>query len=96
MTALADPETALRQIVATADVFNAGGGTWLLAPAPPELVDVLAVVGAADDDREPDDPPEFDDLPDRPEDDDPWEDDGDSEPDDPGEDDDPLEPIYRY
>ncbi len=62
----------------------------------PELVNALAVVGAADDDREPDDAPELDDLPDRPEDDDPWEDDGDSEPDDPGEDDDPLEPTYRY
>ena len=61
MTALADPETALRQIIETADMFEAGGGTWLLAPAPPELVDALAVVGAADEDREPDDPVEDDD-----------------------------------
>ncbi len=47
MTALAD---SLRQIVATADVFAAAGGTWLLAPAPPELIDTLAVVGSADED----------------------------------------------
>ncbi len=60
MTALADPETALRQIATTADVFEAGGGTWLLAPAPPQLVDTLAALGAADDDREPDDAPEVD------------------------------------
>ena len=52
MTALADPAHTLRQIVATADLFEAGGGTWLLAPAPPELVDVLAVVGAADEIRD--------------------------------------------
>ncbi len=61
MTALADPEAALRRIVETADVFEAGGATWLLAPAPPELVDVLAVVGAADEDREPDESVEDDD-----------------------------------
>ena len=82
MTALADPETALQQIAATADVFEAGGGTWLLAPAPPELVDTLAVVGAADEDREPDDAPELDD---RPEIDDPDEANGDQEPDEPDE-----------
>ncbi len=58
MTALADPDHTLRQIVETADLFNAGGGTWLLAPAPPELVDTLAALGAVDEDREPDDPPE--------------------------------------
>ncbi len=61
MTALADPETTLRQIIETADVFEADGGTWLLAPAPPELVDVLAVVGAADEDRELDEEIEDDD-----------------------------------
>ena len=58
MTALADPETTLRRIATTAHVFEAGGGTWLLAPAPPELVDVLAVVGTADEDRELDEPVE--------------------------------------
>ncbi len=56
-----DERLTLRQIAATADVFEAGGGTWLLAPAPPELVDTLAVVGAADEDREPDEPVEDDD-----------------------------------
>ena len=61
MTSLANPENTLRQIVETADVFEAGGGMWLLAPAPPELVDVLAVVGAADEDRELDEPVEDDD-----------------------------------
>lgn len=61
MTALTDPDHALRQIIETADVFEAGGGMWLLAPAPPELVDVLAVVGAADEDRELDEPVEDDD-----------------------------------
>ncbi len=61
-----DERLALRQIVATADVFEAGGGTWLLAPAPPELVDALAVVGAADEDREPDDDPDEDDDPGEP------------------------------
>ena len=95
MTAPATPEAALRWIAESADVFEAGGGTWLLAPAPPQLVDTLAALGAAAEDREPDDEPELDDLPDRPEDDDPWEDDGDSEPDDPVEDDDPGEPDYR-
>ena len=63
MTALADPETALRQIAETADLFDAGGATWLLAPAPPQLVDTLAALGAADEDREPDDAPEIDDPP---------------------------------
>ncbi len=61
MTALADPETALRQIAETADLFDAGGATWLLAPAPPELIDTLAVVGGVGEDREPDDPWEDDD-----------------------------------
>ncbi len=63
MTDRADPETALQQIVETADVFEAGGGTWLLAPAPPELVDTLAVVGAAEEDHEADAPVEDDDAP---------------------------------
>ncbi len=67
---------ALRRIVATADLFEAGGGTWLLAPAPPELVDALAVVGAAGEDRELDEPVE---------DDDPREEIGDAEPSEPGE-----------
>ncbi len=55
-----DERLALQRIAATADLFEAGGGTWLLAPAPPELVDVLAVVGAADEDRELDEPVEDD------------------------------------
>ncbi len=33
MTALADPGLALRQIIETADLFEAAGGTWLLAPS---------------------------------------------------------------
>ncbi len=60
MTALADPETALRRIAESADVFEAGGGTWLLAPAPPEIIDTLAALGAGDDDHEPDEPVEDD------------------------------------
>lgn len=67
MTALTDPETALRQIAESADVFQAGGGMWLLAPAPPELVNALDDLPdrPEDDDpleddggREPDDPAE--------------------------------------
>ena len=38
------PETTLGQIVAMADLFEAGGGRWLLAPATPELVDTLAMI----------------------------------------------------
>ena len=56
-----DERLALRQIVATADVFEAGGGTWLLAPAPPEVIDALAALGAGDEDWEPDDEPEDED-----------------------------------
>ncbi len=63
MTAPATPEAALRWIADSADVFDAGGGTWLLAPAPPDLVDALAALGAADEDREPGDVPEIDDPP---------------------------------
>ena len=77
-----DERLALRRIAATADVFDAGGGTWLLAPAPPQLVDTLAALGAADEDREPDDEPELDDPP---EDDDPREPTGDREYSEPGE-----------
>ena len=54
MTALADPETTLRRIAETADVFEAGGGTWLLAPAPVEDDDP----GEANGDREPSEPGE--------------------------------------
>ena len=61
MTVLADPETTLRRIVDSADLIEGGCGTWLLAPAPPELVDTLAVFEAANEDREPDDAPEDDD-----------------------------------
>lgn len=50
-----------RRIAESADVFEAGGGSWLLAPAPPELVDILAVIGAADEDAELDEPIEDDD-----------------------------------
>ena len=57
------PETTLRQIVAAAELFEAGGGRWLLAPATPELVDTLAAHGAGDEDAEPDDEPELDDPP---------------------------------
>lgn len=35
-----------------------GGGTWLLAQAPPELIDALVAIGIADEDLEPDDPME--------------------------------------
>ncbi len=82
MTALADPETALRRIAESADVFEAGGGTWLLAPAPPEIIDTLAALGAGDEDAEPDDAPEIADPPEK---DDPREADGDEEPSEPGE-----------
>lgn len=61
MTARADPETSLRWIAESADVFEAGGRTWLLAPAAPELVDALAALGAGDEDRDLDDEPEDDD-----------------------------------
>ena len=82
MTTLATPEATLRQIAESADVFDAGGGTWLLAPAPPELVDTLAALGAEGYDREPDDTPEVDDPTEL---DDPDEVNGDAEPDEPDE-----------
>ena len=43
-----------------ADLIEAGGGIWLLAPLTPELLDALVVVGTADEDAEPDDPVEDD------------------------------------
>ena len=61
MTAVADSDQTLRQIVETADLIQAGHGMWLLAPAAPELVDALAALGPGDEDRESDHPPEDDD-----------------------------------
>ena len=52
MTALTDPDHALRQIIETADVFEAGGGTWLLAPVTTEMADTLAAFEAEAEDRE--------------------------------------------
>ena len=54
---LADPERrALAAIAETADVIAPeGAGTWLLVPATPELLDVLAALGAEFEDVEPDD-----------------------------------------
>ena len=51
--ALAPPEReAMAEIADTADLFTAAGRSWLLVPASPWLIDVLAAFGAEGEDRE--------------------------------------------
>ena len=48
-----DERKAMAEIADTADVLVVEGRAWLLVPASPWLIDVLAALGAEAEDREP-------------------------------------------